>query len=1065
MPNESNLIGSGSVDLESGGKLPFRIYPKGILFYPPGVGNEGRPLFDLVDGNTSGSGHLVLTNLPANPEGAFHDASLKLESNELTITVSTDAGKPFGHIVNAHFQDLNLVFKQKKNSVLKVTGEVTLMLFGEKAIPLNAEIIEEAFVFLRNDSLEPIDIATVGALSLQELKISANYDRWKDLQVLYSLDEGQGKQIKDSSGSADVLDLTIKGPGSSTSWVEGGLAIGKGADIKSPQKAGPMVAAIWDANEFSVEVWLKPKKAKPGSPSTVLTLTTSHGGTFFSLGQHPEESSFFAAGLFFGKTPPLSMDRHHLVFSREKDGTERLFVDGVEQAQRKNAGNLKEMTPWDDPKYFLTLGNHPKGDQPWEGEIYQIGIYSRALTEENLLNKYYQFIELSGGLQISDAPPPFDKAFPATFSLFKDVATVTVNHEENLSVRPELHFEKLDLQWQQTAPKSWDLSGLIDARFWDNAVVMNAGASRSKERPLLVLSAGETVLQLDDWGALSFSGLKLKVSRSGDHVAWSLDTATDQPYFLLPTPGHRTLDAGVDFTLLDPELTLTADSLLVRGKWLNESIRLKTIHRNGDRLLKTLDAIQLALPFSLDLPDFYDPKTGAKVADSVHIDLENMNIRLDLEIGTNGFLSHVNSSFGWNESKNTRQELTLTPFRLYLPPPTRHALLAQVIEEAKKQANKLFAEQGKHAADYYLVTKNGKGLLYLSGSKIMPEEVQSELPALSGTNVDIKASPNIIRLHQSDGLATLAIDVKGRSQGDIDKAFDDFWNKITDAGPSLLPGASSLLRRRLAERLPQHYDRTLYYHYNWNEEENYLDLHPGMRLRVDFQNYQFTRASETRARNGHVGSGTAYYYLNSYTHQTNDGKIHQLLGFDSFLSQVQVDHMPLADDGAGGIVDLFRGPDSRKTHYRLFYPRQFQGLGPEQVATFLGSDDLAGLEGATPSLLNNGSVTPNGVISFYFRGKATVIPEIQIFISDNPVYVPVGTTIRQLVERQAGLPAPGLGEDLGAFLGVARPLRLLHEGPNSRPTYVFLNMETYSTFGDTSDLFDLPVIMGDRFYF
>jgi hypothetical protein len=95
-----------------------------------------------------------------------------------------------------------------------------------------------------------------------------------------------------------------------------------------------------------------------------------------------------------------------------------------------------------------------------------------------------------------------------------------------------------------------------------------------------------------------------------------------------------------------------------------------------------------------------------------------------------------------------------------------------------------------------------------------------------------------------------------------------------------------------------------------------------------------------------------------------------------------------------------------------------------------------------------------------------VIPEICVFVQERPHYVPVGTTVRQILERFGGIPTAGRGDDLSAFRGRLRPRRLVHEGVNSDPTYKFLDLATYRFFtGSSLDIFDLPVLKGDRFYF
>jgi hypothetical protein len=239
-----------------------------------------------------------------------------------------------------------------------------------------------------------------------------------------------------------------------------------------------------------------------------------------------------------------------------------------------------------------------------------------------------------------------------------------------------------------------------------------------------------------------------------------------------------------------------------------------------------------------------------------------------------------------------------------------------------------------------------------------------------------------------------------------------------------------------------------------------------MRLRVDYQNYQFVHPSDRTASNGFVGSGSAYYYINSYKHSDSQ----YLLGFDSFLSSIEsVVNTNVAQLGAGGVIDLLRS-GYRKSYYRLFYPAQFSDaagqIGAERVATLVGADSLAEIQNATKQYVEQGQLQDtSGYVSAYFRGRAVVIPEITVFVQEQPIYVPIGTTIRQLIERYANIPAVTLGQDLRSFQGKFRPRRLIHDGVNSVPSYRFINFNQYEATTSGLDAFDLPVVKGDRFYF
>jgi hypothetical protein len=139
-------------------------------------------------------------------------------------------------------------------------------------------------------------------------------------------------------------------------------------------------------------------------------------------------------------------------------------------------------------------------------------------------------------------------------------------------------------------------------------------------------------------------------------------------------------------------------------------------------------------------------------------------------------------------------------------------------------------------------------------------------------------------------------------------------------------------------------------------------------------------------------------------------------------------------------------------------------MGSERVATLVGARTLTTLEAAGQELLDSGAVTATADrSSFYFRGRALIVPEVAIFVGDQAEFVPVGTTVRQLYERYAGMAGAGVGGlDSSAFAGARRPRRLIHEGMANTPAYRYLVFDTYRRFGNV-DLYDLPVVQGDRF--
>ncbi len=1084
MPENTDLIGKGLVVLPKANqtrptlRLPFHLQKGTIWCFPPGDKLEGRPLAEWLgenygaDASVEGNGHALLTALPQSHQDGAFDAALEFKNGAVSIRIThADA---FSLSRNAHFQGLDIRFwEDKAENSLSVSGGVKMVLF-ETVLSLSAKLEEARGLVLtdpENSSGEQeVAVSSIGTVNLTRLEISAEFDRWRDLKSLYSFNEGNGESIGDKSTMEAPLDLKVKKGANAVKWLENGLSIEGNALIQS-ETANRLMEAIWSTNELTVEAWIKPSAALPDQPSTFFSLSTSKGGNFLSLGHHPQHKGIVVTGLFFAEARKIKLaERLHLVFTRNGEGLERLFINGRELNNRTRPGSLRDESNWEDPNYLLTLGNSFDGTNPWQGEFYELAFYDRAVPEEEVLHHYFQSILLEGLFRIANAPAPLDREFSALLSFFSEPASISVQFEEEaLELRPELQLKQLALKWTQQEGDDWTLNGTAMVLQWQNEVLTKASLSGRKNNPFVTFVNAEkpVELSLDGWGDLSFSSLQLKARKSGNKLSWALSTQTDANFFLLPAAAHRSVDSLVDMMLYSPQLAFTDDHLVLQGTWIGERLSLHGIRREEQLFL--LSETDFVLPFSLNLPPIHDPRTGARLTEIIRLDRRDMEIQLSLEIGEPGFLTEVSSGFEWVDESETLQRLIIPAFSLYTSPPTKNALLGHVIRELRAQANQLFADQGRHKRDYFLSTGTEGPLIHLSASGNREETIRTTLPRIFQTSqtVEIGTGNPVFTIRQSGEGSELTLNLKDQSQDDLSSSYQNFWDEILNQ-QAFLPGGEAVLQRRIAERLPLSYRRLLKFYYGFHTENNYLDLHPGMRLRIDFQNYQFVQPSEQRARTGFAGSGSASLYVNSYTEP--DGR--QLIGFDAFSSILQLQtpaqsHEGGVDSGIGGLYELL-SPARRKRHYRLFYPRSFSsGNGPARVPVLIGADSLTTLGEVTADWLDEDAFSAaDDRTYFYFRDKATLVPEFQVFVHERPVYVAVGTTLRQLIERYQDIPPAGLpGQDLSPYLGAARPLRLIHEGKDSKPTYVFINLEHYPPASEGSDVLDLPLVKGDRFYF
>lgn len=514
-------------------------------------------------------------------------------------------------------------------------------------------------------------------------------------------------------------------------------------------------------------------------------------------------------------------------------------------------------------------------------------------------------------------------------------------------------------------------------------------------------------------------------------------------------------------TLVNPEIELANKRLRLSGYWLGQPEAQSFYIRERQSGIFLEGVSELSMPFSLALPTLIDDKTGATLAQAVQIAGELITIKLDTEFNSSGFMGLVNATFNYSDAAQVDQTITLPERRLYTPPVNLSRLLGDSLAQITETAPELFREQGRHSRDYFVTLEAEQPQIFLSGTGSLEAQMNCVMPALFELDQDFSSADGQFTLKQTGDTCELIFTLEA---GQLSKLRDNYDDLLTQVAAKTLrsAGAANLLKRRIAERLPLNYSDLLYYYYGWDVDAGYIDLQAGMRLRIDLQNYQFVQASDPTAQRGFVGSGSFYVPVNSYTYPQNGGNV-QLLGFGPFLSRLQVNGaLDIANQGAGSVFDLLKD-GYRKAYYRLFFPKQPSvGASSERAVTLIGADTLQEMQAATEAFDNHGGGSASTGTSFFFRGRAVVLPEIQIYAGDQPIYVPVGTTLRQLLEMYDDIPPADLpGQDLRQFAGSARPLRLVHDGVNSEPTYRFINFANSGSVGNM-DVLDLPLVKGDR---
>jgi hypothetical protein len=282
--------------------------------------------------------------------------------------------------------------------------------------------------------------------------------------------------------------------------------------------------------------------------------------------------------------------------------------------------------------------------------------------------------------------------------------------------------------------------------------------------------------------------------------------------------------------------------------------------------------------------------------------------------------------------------------------------------------------------------------------------------------------------------------------------------------PAFAPLELEIMTERLALLVPSPLRDTLFFAYNFGKDHDgqaAIDLRAGMRLRIDAATYQAQRADVTKPAIGYVATGQLTYMvgrgsldpeLGSCT--TQPDRTSTFLFVDAFLRQRraigasgQVASAALVFGGGG--VDL----DSIDTRYlRLVYPvalvdselsRETSDGAALHYPTLLGDFSWGKLEDFAPSndAPSNG-VRPQKRIAM--RGRDLLIPEILITVNGSPTFVPIGTTLGDVLATASSMTSA----EVARRVVVRRAVGDVHRRVRFATT--------------SAEIFELPMLKGDR---
>jgi hypothetical protein len=326
-----------------------------------------------------------------------------------------------------------------------------------------------------------------------------------------------------------------------------------------------------------------------------------------------------------------------------------------------------------------------------------------------------------------------------------------------------------------------------------------------------------------------------------------------------------------------------------------------------------------------------------------------------------------------------------------------------------------------------------------------------------------------------------AWNVAASDRAKLSAAFATFCQALEtlEGNQCLMRGGAQAIAQRVVEALPLALSEVLYYKYGFNAASGYVDLQPGLRLRIEFETFEFTVPNSPL--NGFVGGGVGYYDVCGYLDQSGN----QRLAFDAFLGAIRQPNLTSPTMVAGGIIDL-QGSKTARRYYRLFYPATISSSSQGNTSTannvmLIGANTLADLASATSSYLSSQTCAPGGssILCNLFRGRAIAVPEILVYLGGQtfigqvattpptsalPIYVPIGTTVRNLVERRFNWTFTPTQRAETKIQLIRQYRQINSSAPKPAPANyntVQFNMYAPPPSLPGPDVYDLPLVKGD----
>lgn len=216
------------------------------------------------------------------------------------------------------------------------------------------------------------------------------------LQLFYRFNGGTAGQtiVRDTSGVGTAHDLTVVDPLNVT-WLVDSAQITAPTIITALTPPQKVIDACKASDEVSFEAWVRAANLAQVGPARIATLSIDGNNRNFSLLQETTEYRFRVRtdGLNSNNNGAPELSRgliselalQHVVYTRSSVGTERVYVDGVQQAAPDSRPGL--FANWD-ALYQFAIGNEVGGGAPWLGQIALVAVYCQTFDQAEVTRNF-----------------------------------------------------------------------------------------------------------------------------------------------------------------------------------------------------------------------------------------------------------------------------------------------------------------------------------------------------------------------------------------------------------------------------------------------------------------------------------------------------------------------------------------------------------------------------------------------------------------------------------------------------------------------------------------------------